>query len=122
MELEQQQRDREAAELRKAMQEQHYSAAALAKKAGVSKNTVGRALAGDPTRDGTIRKLHKALGILPKTAPEAGVFDVDLETVALAVKVYLASLDQGERPAAIAALIGCVAAAAVEHAQTHPNG
>jgi transcriptional regulator with XRE-family HTH domain len=122
MELEQQQRDREAAELRAAMQEQHYSAASLAKKAGVSKNTVGRALAGDPTRDGTIRKLHKALGILPKTAPEAGVFDVDVESAAMAVKVYLAGLDQVERPPAIAALIKCVAGAAVEHARTHPNG
>jgi transcriptional regulator with XRE-family HTH domain len=121
--MNQDQRHEAAGEIRLAMDAQSLSAAELARMAGVSKNTITGVLRGDASQPSTLRKLRDALGIRPRVvvAEEQG-YDADVETFALAVKVWLADLPRLERPAAIAAMFTAVSTYRDRLGENHPNG
>jgi len=116
-------RQEAADEIRLAMEAQAVSAAELAKKANVSKNTITRVMQAEVVQPSTLRKLRDALGIRPRheVAQEQG-YDSDVETIALAVKVWLADLPRDQRPAAIAAMFHAVSEYRDRSGQNHPNG
>ncbi|MGZ4519090.1 MAG: helix-turn-helix domain-containing protein [Mycobacteriaceae bacterium] len=108
--MDQQQRMYEADALQAAMDRQGWSATDLVRESGVTKNTVTRALKGEPTQPSTLRKLREALGIQPLsvTYEEQG-FDSDANTIGLAVKVWVQGLPPDERPTALAAMLSAIA-------------
>ena len=118
--MDQNQRAAAADEVKAAMERQSLSAATVAAKAGVSKNTMTRLLRAENVQQGSLFKVRDALDIQPRTTTRE--FDADVETTALAVKTWLADLDSDHRPGAIADLIQCVVSGAVRRAQSHPNG
>lgn len=117
--MDQEQRDRVADEIKQAMADQAVSATALARRAEVSQNTITRVTTGQPTQDGTIRKVRAALGILPVTQTET--VDPDVEAVVLSIRTWLNGTPKHERPHAVADLIECVIEGRVRRA-LHPNG
>lgn len=119
--MDQQQRETAATELKAAMDRLGWSNATLAAESGVSKNTVGSVLNGNPAQPGTLRKLRETLGIQPRVTEDV-VFDADVETTALAVRTYLARLPREDRAEAIAGLIDCIVQSAVNRLATQPNG
>lgn len=108
--MDQQQRMYEADALQAAMDRLSWSAATLAEKSGVSKNTITRALRGENTQPSTLRKLRDALDLKPHSVVyEEQGFDSDANTIGLAVKVWVQGLDPAERPAALAAMLSAIA-------------
>lgn len=115
----QDQRDRAANEIKKAMADQAVSATELARRAQVSQNTITRVTRGENVQDGTLLKVRNALGIRPVTQVET--VDPDVEAVVLAIRTWLNGVARGERPHAVADLIECVIDGRVRRA-LHPNG
>lgn len=108
--MDQEQRSQEAKRLQDAMDQLGWSAATLASKSGVSKNTITRALHGDNTQNGTLRKLRDALGIQPlHVVREEQGYDADAESIGTAFKVWISDMAPAERPRALAAIFEAIA-------------
>jgi transcriptional regulator with XRE-family HTH domain len=109
--MDQEQRLQEAASLQAAMDRLGWSAATLAAESGVSKNTISRALRGENTQPGTLRKLRDTLGVKPQVVvrEESGGYDADAEVIGLAFKVWISDMEPEERPAALAAIFEAIA-------------
>lgn len=107
--MDEQQRMYEAAALQAAMNKLGWSATDLIRESGVSKNTVTRALRGEPVQPSTLRKLREALGSQPHSVVhEEQEFDSDANTIGVAVKVWIADLEPSERPFALAAIFAAI--------------
>lgn len=105
------QREEVVAQVRRLMIQQGLSQADLAKKAGVSENTISGFLTGKKdTQQGTLRKILDALGIVPAGPKVVPVDDAPADVVAfLEVCAFrLHDLDDRDREHVLVGLYGAL--------------
>jgi len=109
------QRQEVAQEILVARESRGWSAATLAKKAGISPTTMTKVSNAESVHPGTISKLRDALGIEPLTAVGAREgYPADVELVRDVVAMWLMRVPESERPVLVKDLIAAVMA-------SHPN-
>lgn len=103
------QRQEVAQEILVARESRGWSAATLAKKAGISPTTMTKVSNAESVHPGTISKLRDALGIEPLTVVGAREgYPADVELVRDVVAMWLMAVPADERPAAVKEFIASI--------------
>ncbi len=99
-----------AAEIARTRQARGLSAAALAKRADISENTMTRLGRGKPVHPQTLRKVWDALGIEPAldVNPLPG-YPADIELVRDTIGLWLLETDPAQRPAVVRRILRAAA-------------
>ena len=103
------QRQEVAQEILAARESRGWSAATLAKKAGISPTTMTKVSNAESVHPGTITKLRDALGIEPLTVVAAREgYPADVAMVQEVVGMWLMAVPEEDRPAAVRDFIACI--------------
>jgi transcriptional regulator with XRE-family HTH domain len=103
------QRQEVAQEILAAREARGWSAATLAKKAGISPTTMTKVSNAESVHPGTIAKLREALGIEPLTVVAAKEgYPPDIALVQEVVGMWLLRAPESERPAMVRDFIACI--------------
>lgn len=98
-----------AAEITRAREAQGLSAAQLAKRAGISENTMTKVVRGESVYPSTLQKLREALGLEPLAETAAARYPPDIELIRDAIGLWLLDMEPVDRPDVVRRILRAVA-------------